>query len=129
MSQCSRYLHSNLDLDNCRDILSLADTFSLAKLKHNVLRYICENLTQFCQTTEFLALEVAQLLSLLNSNFPINMSESDLLAATADWIEHDLSARLAWADKLVDGVRLADIPSKDIAMILDRYGPIRTQCS
>ena len=36
---CSRYLHTNLDLDNCRDILSLADTFSLPQLRHNVLRY------------------------------------------------------------------------------------------
>ena len=93
MSLCSRYLHTNLDLENSRDILSLADTFSLPKLKHNVLRFMSENLKQFCKTPEFMSLDPAQLSSLLNSNFPVNMSECDLLAATAAWIEHDLSSR------------------------------------
>ena len=115
VSLCSRYLHTNLDLDNCRDILSLADTFSLSKLRHNTLRFMSENLKQFSQTPEFVELEPGQLSSLLNSNFPVNMTECGVLAATAAWIEHDLAARLKWSDKLVDGVRLANIPTRDIA--------------
>ena len=122
ISQCSRYLHSNLNLENCRDILTLADTFSLPKLRHNVLRFISENLHQFCKTNEFMNLDVDQLSSLLKSNFPINITEADLLEATSAWIEHDLKARLRWSDRLVDSVRLSDIPSKDIAIMLDRPG-------
>ena len=97
---CSRYLHTNLDLDNCRDILSLADTFSLPQLRHNVLRYctvlyypalyctvlyypalyctvhhvlrfMSENLKQFSGTQEFTGMEAGQLASLLSSNFPV----------------------------------------------------------
>ena len=33
---CSSYLESGLDLENCVDILSLADTFSLQKLRPQV---------------------------------------------------------------------------------------------
>jgi len=119
---CSRYLHTNLDLENCRDILTLADTYSLPKLKHNVLRFMSENLKQFCKTCEFMSLDPAQLASLLNSNFPVNMSEFDLFGATAAWIEHDLSNRIKFSEKLVDGVRLVDIPTRDIATMLDRPG-------
>ena len=83
---------------------------------------MAENLKQFCKTPEFLSLDPAQLASLLNSNFPVNMTEYDVFVATAAWIEHDLSGRLRWSEKLVDGVRLADIPTRDIATMLDRPG-------
>merc|ERR1719275_336733 len=108
---CSSYMESGLDLENCVDILSLADTFSLQKLRPQVLRYMSENLSQLTGTSEFLRLDSGQLISLLNSNFPINMSESEVLAAAAKWLEHDLAARLGLADRVVEGVRLADIPS------------------
>ena len=106
-------MESGLDLENCVDILSLADTFSLQKLRPQVsfkgkktfrnlkitpqvLRYMSENLSQltgivkkintdlwdsyfkFSGTSEFLRLDSGQLISLLNSNFPINMSESEV---------------------------------------------------
>ena len=122
VSLCSRYLHTNLDLDNCGDILTLADTFSLPKLKHNVLRFISENLKQFSSRCEFLSLEPGQLSSLLNSNFPVNITESEVLTATASWLEHDLAARLAFSDQMVAAVRLADIPSRDMAGIMERPG-------
>ena len=122
ISLCSRYLHNNLDLDNCADILSLADTFCLPKLKHNVLRFISENLKQFCSRSEFLTLEPGQLSSLLNSNFPVNLTECEVLSATADWLEHDLGCRLTFSDELVAGVRLDDIPSRDMAGMMDRPG-------
>jgi len=117
---CARYLDTNLDLENCVDILTLADTFTLHKLRHNVLRFLSENLKQFCKTPEFQRLDSSQISSLLNSNFPINMSESDVLAAAAAWIEHDLTSRLRWADQVVDAVRLVDIPSRDIVGMMDR---------
>ena len=62
---CSRYLTSPLDLDNCVDILSLADTFTLHRLKQSVFRFISENLKQFSSTAEFRALTADQLASLL----------------------------------------------------------------
>ena len=111
-----------MDLDNCGDILTLADTFSLPKLKHNVLRFISENLKQFSSRAEFLSLEPGQLSSLLNSNFPVNITESEVLTATASWLEHDLAARLAFSDQMVAAVRLADIPSRDMAGIMERPG-------
>ena len=95
---------------------------------------------KFSGTSEFLRLDSGQLISLLNSNFPINMSESEVrlvpgsrcsyfpgsihifhvlkpifsnlfqvfscltnlsqvLAAAAKWLEHDLAARLGLADR------------------------------
>eukprot|EP00092_Neocalanus_flemingeri_P004041 GFUD01004350.1.p1 GENE.GFUD01004350.1~~GFUD01004350.1.p1 ORF type:complete len:633 (+),score=147.40 GFUD01004350.1:208-2106(+) len=119
---CAQYLDTNLDLENCVDILTLADTFTLQKLRHNVLKFLSENLQQFCKTPEFHRLDSSQITSLLHSNFPINMSESDVLVAAASWIEHDLTARLHWAGQVVDGVRLVDIPSQDILQIMDRPG-------
>ena len=50
---CSQYLESALDLENCVDVLSLADTFSLQKLKPQVFIWkekTCEN----CDNTQVL---------------------------------------------------------------------------
>ena len=52
----------------------------------------------------------------------VNMSEAEVLAAVAAWLEHDLAARLRHSEQLVAGVRLADIPTRDIATMLDRPG-------
>jgi len=120
VSLCARYLDSNLDLENCVDILTLADTYALHKLRRTVLRFLSENLKQFCRTQEFQRLDLSQISSLLNSNFPINMSETDVLAAAASWIEHDLTSRLCWADQVVNAVRLVDIPSRDIIDMMER---------
>ena len=71
-------------------------TFRNLKITPQVLRYMSENLSQltgvvngnnidfwdsyfkFSGTSEFLRLDSGQLISLLNSNFPINMSESEV---------------------------------------------------
>ena len=50
------------------------------------------------------------------------MSEAEVLAAVAAWLEHDLAARLRHSEQLVAGVGLADIPTRDIATMLDRPG-------
>ena len=83
---------------------------------------MCENLQQLVPTSGFLRLDSSQLVALLHSNFPINLTESEVLAAAARWLEHDLAGRLALADRVVEGVRLADIPSRDILTLLDRPG-------
>lgn len=119
---CATFLDTNTDLDNCVDILTLADTFALQKLRQQILRFLSENLKQFVKTSGWQRLEVGQLRSLLSSNFPINMAESDVLGAAVEWIEHDLAARQHLADSVVDGVRLTDIPSRDMVVLIDRPG-------
>ena len=86
------------------------------------MRYISENLAQFVATAQFLRLDSEQLSSLLHSNFPINMSESEVLAAAAAWVEEEPRERQGLAVRVVEGVRLGDIPTRDIMNLLHRPG-------
>ena len=125
---CSRYLTSQLDLDNCVDILSLADTFTLHRLKQSVFRFISENLKQYSSTAEFRAFTADQLASLLQANFPVNLSESDVLGAAAGWVEARPGERAERAHQVVEGVRLQEIPSRELAGLLERPGLQQVPC-
>ena len=85
------------------DILSLADTFTLHRLKQSVFRFISENLKQFSSTAEFRAFTADQLASLLQANFPVNLSESDVLGAAAGWVEARPGERAESAHQVVEG--------------------------
>ena len=44
---CSTYLKRHLGLDNCVDVLGLAELYSLNRLKEHALQFLCQNLQEF----------------------------------------------------------------------------------
>ncbi|EEC01886.1 conserved hypothetical protein [Ixodes scapularis] len=64
------YLQDQLDLENCIDVATLAETYSLRRLRKRVYRFICTNLHQFAETAEFQRLSPHQLEHLLACDFP-----------------------------------------------------------
>ena len=44
---CSTYLKRHLGLDNCVDVLGLAELYSLNRLKDHALQFLCQNLQEF----------------------------------------------------------------------------------
>jgi len=122
ISRCVEYLTDHIELDTCVDILSLGETYSLPKVRQMALRYISENLTQFRRSCELERLSLTQFLNLLHSNYPVNSTESEILSMAADWLEKDLPNRLQWVHQVIDGVRLSEIPGREIAGVVDRPG-------
>jgi len=92
-----------MDLENCVDIVTLAETYSLHQLKKKVYSFICGRLMEFSRTPDFQRLSETQLEYLLSCDFPVDCPEADVLQVVLQWIEFD-TARIPVATQLLSHV-------------------------
>lgn len=85
---CSEYLQSQIDVDNCVDIATIAETYSLQPLRLKVYRYMSGHLLEFSNSSEFYRLTSQQLETLLAHDFPVDCSEADVLRIVLAWFFH-----------------------------------------
>lgn len=85
---CSTYLQSQIDIENCVDIATIAETYSLQSLKIKVYRYMSGHLLEFSNSSEFYRLIPQQLENLLAYDFPVDCSEADVLRIVLAWFFH-----------------------------------------
>ncbi|XP_039292521.1 kelch-like protein 26 [Nilaparvata lugens] len=116
---CSNYLQTQLDLENCVDIATLSETYSLAGLRSVVYRFMSSHLVELSQSPDFCRLSKAQLEHLLACDLPVNCSEADVLAVTLQWIDANLASlsagqRLHWAQRLLRRVHLSEVPVETV---------------
>jgi len=96
-------LQAQLDLENCVDIVTLAETYSLFQLKERVYRFICSHLMEFAQKQDFQRLSAEQMDHLLSCEYPVDCAESDVLHILLQWIEFD-TERIAYVSKLLNRI-------------------------
>ena len=82
---CVNYLKSNISLTCCVDIATLAELFSLDDLKAFAYTFISKNFQSLSMCSEFMKLSSAQLLSLLQNDFPLDCPECDVFSAVIGW--------------------------------------------
>lgn len=112
---CSSYLQDQLDLENCVDVATIAETYSLRRLRKRVYRFICAHLCQFAETPEFQRLSANQLEYLLACDFPVNCPEGDVLSSVLNWVAGNFRDRLSHARKLLSYVCFSEIPTSRLA--------------
>ncbi|RZF35453.1 hypothetical protein LSTR_LSTR013111 [Laodelphax striatellus] len=116
---CSNYLQTQLDLENCVDIATLSETYSLEGLRSVVYRFMSSHLVELAQSADFCRLSKMQLEHLLACDLPVNCSEADVLAVTLQWIDINLSTlsagqRAHWAQRLLRRVHLSEVPVETV---------------
>ena len=109
VSACSEYLLSVLDIDNCIDILNLAETYTLKTLHKTVNRFIGQNLTNLSCSSEFHRLSSLQLQFLLENDFPVDCAEVGVLKAVLCWLYHNPALRSSSTAKLLKCIHFTDI--------------------
>lgn len=113
---CSNYLQTQLDLENCVDIATISETYSLEGLRSVVYRFMSSHLVEFSRSSEFYRLSAQQLEHLLSCDYPVNCSEADVLAITLQWIQSNNSENLSasqrshWAARLLRKIHFSQIP-------------------
>lgn len=85
---CSNYLQSQLDIENCVDIATIAETYSLSQLRRKVYRFMSGHLLEFSNSSEFYRMSAQQLEYLLECDFPVDCSESDVLRIVLTWFNY-----------------------------------------
>ncbi len=122
---CSNYLQAQLDVENCVDVVTIAETYSLAALRAKVYRFMSENLADFSRRAEFFhRLSVGQLQHLLESDFPVDVSEECVLEILLDWLDvresSDNSSRMAHAHRLLRSIDFVQIHPAHVSAVLER---------
>lgn len=118
---CSIYLQSQIDLDNCVDIATIAETYSLETLELKVYRFMSAHLLEFSNSAEFYRLTPIQLEKLLSSDFPVDCSEADVLRIVLAWFFHELDFRIAYAVRIITCINFKAISKRKLDSILDKF--------
>ena len=85
---CSTYLENQLDLENCVDIMTLAETFMLPRLKKIAYRYVSQNISKLSTNSSIIErLTADQMYHLLESEFPVDIPELKVLDFVLSWLE------------------------------------------
>lgn len=117
VDECCNYLQTQIDIDNCGDLITIADTFSLEKLQRKCYRFICLHLHEFAATNEMNRLDCEQLQRLLTCDFPVNCTETTVLRIILNWLKTKQSDRKT-ATCLLRHVHLAKIAQSDLERTL-----------
>lgn len=110
---CSKFMRSEVNLQNCVDICNIAKFFNLREVEDCVFTYILDNFTQFVGTEEFLRLSEDDVCKLLSSNNIKEHNELDLFRAADRWLTHD-SARLDNVYHVMQNIRFQLISPVDL---------------
>ena len=88
MNVCSTYLENQLDLENCVDVMTLAETYSLPRLRKIVYRYVSQNISKLSNISAIVErLTAEQMDHLLTSEFPVDVPELRILDFVLSWLE------------------------------------------
>ncbi|XP_060528987.1 kelch-like protein 26 isoform X2 [Cylas formicarius] len=121
---CSNYLQSQIDLDNCVDIVTIAETYSLGQLRMKVYRFMSGHLLEFSNSSEFYRLTPQQLENLLGYDFPVDCSEADVLSIVLAWFFHtdkrDVDYRLTYAVRIMKYIHFKEITKRKLDSILEK---------
>lgn len=85
---CSNYLETQIDLENCVDLATIAEDYCLNQLTEKVYKFMSSHLTEFSKSSEFNRLTVQQLNDLLVYEFPVDCPEAEVLKIVLTWICH-----------------------------------------
>ncbi|CAD7091014.1 unnamed protein product [Hermetia illucens] len=118
VSACANYLETQIDLENCVDIATIAELYSLEALKKKTYKFICSHLEEFSRTSEVNRLTWEQFEYILNCDYPVDCSEGKVLQIVLKWIStQNLSLQIA--RKLFDQIRFIEIPPEDLERIIN----------
>lgn len=114
---CTNYLQSQLDNENCVDLITISETYSLEKLRQKCYRFICAHLYEFSIKNEINRLARHQLEHILSCDFPVDCTEETVLRIVLQWIDSQ-RADIKIAHRLLHNVRLSEIPTTELEQIL-----------
>ena len=109
INACSSFLEEQMDLDNCVDVATIAETYSLWQLRKKVYHFICANLLSFSHNSEFHRLSSNQLEFILECDYPVDCSEFEVLNIVLKWFQFNFNERRKYAS-LLRHIHFKEIP-------------------
>jgi len=79
IERCTVFLEQKISMDNCLAIASMAEIYGQLALAERAYRYICAHFKEFADSGDFKDVKLEQLHFILSSNYPIDVSELELV--------------------------------------------------
>ncbi|XP_062139209.1 kelch-like protein 26 [Drosophila sulfurigaster albostrigata] len=79
IERCTVFLEQKISMDNCLAIASMAEIYGQLALAERAYRYICAHFKEFAASGDFKDVKMEQLHFILSSNYPIDVSELELV--------------------------------------------------
>ncbi|KAK3086227.1 hypothetical protein FSP39_015449 [Pinctada imbricata] len=118
ITACADFLTANLSLENCVDMLNMAELFSMRTLREIILRFMCSNLTKLSSCPSFYQkLSHKHLLTVLMSDFPVDCTETDVLTSVLDWISYQFDQRSQFAMSLLSQVHMKNVQITEFSLL------------
>lgn len=111
---CCEFIKKAITVDNCTDILNLAEHYSLTSSKETARKFILDHFEIFSQSEEFGKLTNVQLGSMLAENSLKVMSEYKLFELVLYWIEQDQENRQQHVAELMEQIRLPLLSGEEL---------------
>lgn len=79
IERCTVFLEQKISMENCLAIASMAEIYGQLALAERAYRYICAHFKEFAASADFKDVKLEQLHFILSSNYPIDVSELELV--------------------------------------------------
>ena len=127
---CSDFLFRQLDIDNCVDIITIAETYSMSQLCKAAYVFTARHLERLSCMVEFSRLSQQQLEKLLSGQYPVECREVDVLHSALCWLQYQAVITGSSAVQLLTHVRLGDIPQEDLEGVMTSalFASVESRC-
>ncbi|GJQ71599.1 hypothetical protein Trydic_g11302, partial [Trypoxylus dichotomus] len=123
MNKCSEYLEKHLNKENCVDIVKIAETFAIRKLRLAAYRYICSNLSVIAELDQFCSFSPEHIENILKFDLPVDCIELNVLCFILKWLfagtSSDVPERLQAIPNILKHIRYEQITQSAIDRLLD----------
>lgn len=106
MNLCSKYLEASISVQNCVDILNIAELYSLEPLHLASTKFMLHNFEELAESEQYSILNSVQLSQLLAKNSLRVTSEFMLFNLVLKWIQFDPAEREQFVSKLIQNIKL-----------------------
>ncbi|KAK6184999.1 hypothetical protein SNE40_007331 [Patella caerulea] len=117
---CSRYIETAITVENCVDILNLAEMYNLSTTYSKARQYMLDNFEILAVSEQYLKLTAAQLASMLEENCLCVVSEYKLFELVVQWIRHDLENRKGYIALLMRNIRIPLLSGEELVEKVSR---------
>ncbi|KAK3089148.1 hypothetical protein FSP39_001273 [Pinctada imbricata] len=124
---CEMFLSDNLDVENCCDVIQLAELYSCNNLKENTTRYLLSHFKEVTTRaeTKFTKLPGDVLEALIESDDLLAPDEASILNAVLSWFDVQKDQEEHTLLSLLKHVRLNLIPSHELQRYLNENKHIK----
>ena len=120
---CARFMEKHIDIDNCVDVLNLAQMHSLESLENAACDFTRKNFQKVLQCKLHCRLKLSDLLYFIDGgdegeDIVVLDSEMTVFSAVLEWLRFDTEKRIRYVEQVMEAVRFKLLSPSELKNIV-----------